>query len=167
MAGKRSLRLAVIAAFVLVAAVFPGAPAMAAANCSSETIVLTTFHVQLKAMKSTYRIGDTAKIAVQVSRPAHHDPVGAGVDWGEPPQSFPAEGVNVGVGIQVNGVFLPGFTVTDQDGKGIAKIKLLNYVPEGIAAASVLAWMTQAQTPCLALEEQGFAFNPAIFKVTR
>lgn len=165
MAGKRSLWVVVVALATLVAA--PVAPAAARANCMNETIVLTTFHVQMEALKQTYRIGDTAKIAVQVTRPAHHDPLGAGVEWGEPPESFAAEEVNVGVGLQVNGVFLPGFTVTNQEGKGVAKIKIQNYVPQGVAAASVLAWMTQANTPCLAVEEQGFTFNPAIFKVTR
>src|SRR3712207_3378080 len=74
------------------------------AGACAETVALKTFHLVVSGQKKTYKVGQTAKIVVQVTRPAHEDPAGLGV-YQEPPESFPAENVNAGVGLRVGDVF--------------------------------------------------------------
>jgi hypothetical protein len=129
-----------------------------------ETITLRTYHVVVKANRKAYRIGQTAKMTATVTRPAHEDPFGQGVQF-DPPASFPAEDVVVGVGLSVGDVYLYGHGTTNAKGKALIKIKIARYTPPGTAAADVFARKTQVRTICASLEEVGYRRVPRLFNV--
>ena len=131
-----------------------------------ETVVLRTFTVALKPVKKTYKVGETAVVNATVTRPANEDPLGLGQDF-DPPKSFPAEKVNVGIGIRVGDVFLFGFSVTDANGKATLKVDIKSYTPAGKAIADGFAWKRQLEQPCLTVEENGYIFAPGLFKVVK
>jgi hypothetical protein len=129
-----------------------------------ETITLRTYYVVVKADRKAYRIGQTAKMTATVTRPAHEDPFGQGIQF-DPPVSFPAEDVVVGVGLSVGDVYLYGHGTTNAKGKAIIKIRLAPYTPPGTAAADVFARKTQVRTICASLEEIGYRRVPRLFNV--
>lgn len=131
-----------------------------------ETISLRTYHVVIKSDKEVYAVGETAKIHVKVTRPAHEDPLNLGIPI-DPPVSEPAEGVNVGLGLRVGDVFLPGFGITDAKGEVDIGIKLPPYTPTGSATADGYAWQEQVKTTCLTIQENGYRQEPRLFKVVR
>jgi hypothetical protein len=131
-----------------------------------ETVVLKTFRIQVKPTEKSYKVGETAKIEVNVSRPGEEDPLELGVPITSP-QYFPAEEVNVGVGLRVGDVFLFGFDITDEEGKAMVPVKIKPYTPGGTATADIFAWKTQANTPCLKVEENGYTQYPNIFKIIK
>ena len=131
-----------------------------------ETVVLRTFTVQLKAAKKVYRVGETAVVKATVTRPANEDPLGLGQDF-DPPMSFPAEEVNVGIGLRVGDVFLFGFAVTDANGRADIEIDIKSYTPAGKAIADGFAWKRQVEQPCANVEENGYTFAPGIFKIVK
>jgi hypothetical protein len=131
-----------------------------------ETITLRSFHVVVKADRKAYRIGQTAKMTATVTRPAHEDPLGQGIQFG-PPTSLPAEDVVVGVGLSVGDVYLYGHGTTNARGKAPVKIKITPYTPPGRAAADVFARKTQVRTICASLEEVGYKRVPKLFNVLR
>lgn len=136
------------------------------AGACAETVALKTFFLEVKGMKKVYKVGDTAKIMVKVTRPAHEDPAGLGI-YQEPPESFPAENVNAGIGLRVGDVFLFGHAMTDAEGVAIVDVKLEEWTPSGSAVADAFAWNVQADTPCLRIEENGYQQKPNIFKVVK
>jgi hypothetical protein len=129
-----------------------------------ETITLRTFHVVVKADRKAYRIGQTAKMTATVTRPAHEDPFSQGVQF-DPPTSFPAEDVVVGVGLSVGDVYLYGHGTTNAKGKAIIKVRITPYTPAGTAAADVFARKTQVRTVCASLEEVGYRHEAKLFNV--
>ena len=131
-----------------------------------ETIALRTFHLVIESKKKTYKVGETAIIHATVTRPAHEDPLQLGVTF-DPPESFPAEGVNVGIGVRVGDVFLFGFDITDANGEADIKVKIQPYTSPGTALVDAFSWERQLETPCLTVEENGYTFAPGLFKVTR
>lgn len=131
-----------------------------------ETVRLRTFHVVAEPTAETFPIGSKARIDITVTRPAHEDPADLGIEI-DPPASMPAEGVTVGIGIHVGDVFVPGFGVTDADGKVSIRVKLARYMKPGTASATVYAWNVLHESPCLRVEEDGFATYPEAFEVTR
>lgn len=171
-------RTALLVATGILAALLVVAPASSAAACSSrnvqgmmrsgaiEVVALRTYHLEVKPSQKTYNVGDTAKIRVLVTRPAHEDPVGQGIPI-DPPQSFPAEEVNVGIGLRIGDVFLFGHSVTNADGLAVVKVPIKSYTPAGKAFADAYAWKTAADTPCLRVEENGYRQMPDLFTVLR
>ena len=133
---------------------------------SLEVVGLRTFHLEVKPLKKAYKVGETAKIQVMVTRPAHEDPVGLGVPI-DPPQSFPAENVNVGMGLRIGDVFLFGHAVSDADGKAVVKVQIKSYTPAGKANVDAYAWKTAADTTCAKVEEHGYRSMPNLFTVFR
>ncbi len=131
-----------------------------------EVVSLRTYHLVVKADKRAYQVGEVAKVNVTVTRPAHEDPVGAGIEQ-EPPESFPAEDVNVGIGLRVGDVFLFGHSVTDSDGFAQVKIKIKDYTPAGKASADAYAWKMAVDTPCARVEENGYTQKSGLFNVLR
>ena len=131
-----------------------------------ETVSLRTYHLEAKADKPSYKIGEIAKVHVTVTRPAHEDPFGEGIPI-DPPQSFPAEGVNVGIGLRIGEVFLFGHNVTNADGKAVVSVKIAGYAPAGKATADVFAWKTAVDSPCARVEENGYTQSPNIFTVVK
>jgi hypothetical protein len=129
-----------------------------------ETITLRTFHVVVKADRKAYRVGQTAKITATVTRPAHEDPFGEGIEL-DPPASFPAEDVVVGVGVSVGDVYLYGHGTTNAGGKALIKVKITPYTPVGTAAADVFVRKTDVRTICASLEEVGYTHEAKLFNV--
>lgn len=116
------------------------------------------------ALKKSYRIGDVAKVSVTVSRPAGEDPFGNGVPVSRP-ASVPASDIYVGVGVNLGDVFLPGFAVTDVQGKATVKIPIKSYAPPKKAQVSVYAYHTDLDTACFRLEENGYQEYKNMFSV--
>ena len=131
-----------------------------------EVVSLRTFTVEMKADKPSYAIGDIARVNFTVTRPAQEDPAHLGVPF-DPPQSFPAEGVNVGLGLRVGEVFLFGHGVTDAEGKAQVKVEIKDYTPAGTAIGDGFAWNVLHESVCARVEETGYVNVPKLFKVTR
>lgn len=141
-------------------------PAASAAPCGSEVIPLTTFHLDITIPKRSYAVGQSAVFNVTVTRPAHEDPLGQGIEM-PPPHSSPAEGVPVGVGLIVDDVYLWGLGRSDAQGKTRIKVPLKSYTPAGMAQARAFAQRTVVDTPCLTINEIGYRPMPDAFRVTR
>ncbi len=163
---KRRLAVVLVSSALCMAGL-PGGLPQAAACGGMEQLILTTLQVKMKPLAKSYKIGQVAKFEVTVMRPSETDPLGQNIVIGEPPEQFPAEDVNVGVGIQVGYVYLPGYGTTDANGKAIVGVKIENYTRPGMAHAKVLSRETVAETSCLTVEEQGYRFLPNAFKVSR
>ena len=177
---KSMKRSAVVAAFALFAALIPGAGVAQAAErlaCSGraldvmrhgmEQVQLKTLKLEASPAKDTYKIGETAVFKALVTRPADEDPLGQGIPM-DRPYVTPAEGISIGVGLLFNGnVFLPGFAVTDQDGKATMKVKIQNYVKPGTVHASFFAWKTVADLPCARVDETGYLPMPDIITIKK
>lgn len=131
-----------------------------------ETVGLRTYNLEVKPDKKSYKVGDTAKVHVTVTRPAKEDPLGQGIPV-DSPESFPAEGVNVGIGLRIGEVFLFGHNITDAKGLTTVKVKIASYAPAGKASADAYAWKTQVDSPCARVEENGYTSVPNIFTVLR
>ena len=164
--------MTVAIALGLIASLVPASSAGAARSSNgcagaNEMITPVTLHVEiLKFPKKTYKVGEIVKVKVEVSRPAEEDPIGLGIGY-ERPISQPAEDVSVGVGISVGRVFLPGYGITDAEGKATVMIKLENYTPAAMAHVRAFAYKTVVATTCLIVEEQGFRDMPNAFKVVK
>lgn len=162
---RRILATGAIAAVIATAGVVAPARAETCAPGTMETVNPRTFHVDIKPFKKSYAIGEVVPVEVTVSRPAEEDPVGLGVSY-ERPVSFPAEEVNVGVGISVGRSFLPGYGFTNARGKTTVKLLLARYIPHKTAHVRAFAYKEAFRSPCLAVEEQGYANHPNAFKVS-
>jgi hypothetical protein len=175
---RRTTRLASVGAAIglIVGLLAPSAPASGACAAamrhtmqsgSMETIPLRTLYIEMKTDKKVYKVGDTAKIEVTVTRPSDEDPAGQGVATPRP-TSIPAEDITVGVGLRIGRVFLYGFgPPTDADGKTTVSIHIKPYAPAGKAIVDIFAWKTQLDTPCLIVEEQGYHSHPGAFAVKK
>lgn len=131
-----------------------------------DIVQLRTFTVVVKPDAKSFRIGGRATVEATVTRPAHQDPLQTGPEF-DPPASAPASEVNVGIGIHVGDVFVPGFGITDEDGTAKIAIKLPKYMKPGSAALDGYAWKIDADSPCLTLEEDGYTHMDGAFSVTR
>ncbi len=163
MRKRRSLYLGLVLALVANLLQFTVIPA---ARACAETVIVYSFHVEISSPGKAYRIGQVAKIDVKVTRPNDEDPLGLGVPL-SPPMEENVEGANVGVGLQVGDVFLPGYALTKEDGVAHVKIKLEPWTQPGSADVRALAWLETADGGCLIVEEQGFAQEDNLFVVTR
>ena len=172
-------RFTALTAFALLASLLPGAGTASAAPlaCAGkatkvmrhgmEQVQLKTLHLEANPAKDSYRIGETAKFKALVTRPAKEDPLGQGIPM-DRPYVTPAEGISIGVGLLFNGnVFLPGFGVTDEEGKVTLKVKIMNYVKPGTVHASFFAWKTMADLPCARIDETGYLPIPDIITVRK
>ena len=163
MKKRRSLYVGLVLALIANVLQFTVVPA---ARACAETLIVYSFHVEISSPGKVYRIGQVAKIDVEVTRPNDEDPLGLGVPI-TPPHEEKVEGANVGVGLQVGDVFLPGYALTNEDGIAHVKIKLESWTQPGTADVRSLAWLEAADGGCVIVEEQGFAQKDDLFVVTR
>ena len=173
---SRALRALVAACLVgsCFGALAPSALADTPAACSSKngdvTFPVRSFHIDWKWDKKSYKIGQTAKLAMTVTRPSDKDPVS---DDGQPlpvdrPTSQPAADVTVGVGIYVGDVFLSGGGITDAQGKVVANIKITSYTKPGSADMTIYAFKRYlTETRCVYIQEFEYIHTEGVFKVTR
>ena len=156
---------------ILATALLGGLSAAAAPSASAcsprsaEFVNVVTLHVAVKPLAKSYRKGQSVPVKVVVTRPASEDPAGLGLSY-ERPVGRPAADVNVGIGISIGRSFLPGFGVTDNQGRATVRIKLPGYVPSGKTAdLRAFAYKTAVKTICVTVEEQGYQSVPRAFKV--
>ena len=176
---RTSRPTSLIAAACLLASLFGIASATPAGACGSrkasvframkagtlETVTVRTLNLDVEQPKAMYRIGETAKIKVTVTRPAKEDPLGEGTPM-ERPYVEPAPGVMVGVGLYIGNVFLPGAAVTDDQGVALVRIKIEDWAPANKwADASAYAWKVVQDSPCATIQEDGYLQLPRLFKV--
>lgn len=184
----RSRRISLLLAATLVAAAFTAVAPSSAGACGAtlrnkdvfqalrnggtrsgamETIALRTLHLEYNADKKIYKIGEIAKVKVTVTRPAKEDPLGNGIPM-DRPFVEPAADINVGVGLSIGRVFLPGAGVTNDKGVATVKIKIENYAPAGKwADTSAYAWRIVQSTTCGTVQEDGYRVQPRLFRTTR
>ncbi len=139
----------------------------AAAHCGAfEYVSLHTLRVEMKPHKKAYKIGDTAKIDLKVTRTFEKDPTGSGTPL-PVPYSEPAQDVFVGVGLRVGDVFLFGLGMTDADGQTTVDVVIQDYATPGWANVDGFAQKITAESPCLTVQELGFASGPRMFKILK
>jgi hypothetical protein len=131
-----------------------------------ETAQLQTFYIEAKPLKKSYTIGETVKMAVTITRPAKEDPLYNDIPM-DTPLSEPAADVNVGVGLTLDDVFLAGFAITKADGKTVVPVKLPKYAVPAKAYVSIYAYKTDADTPCVRVDENGFRQYPDMLTVKK
>ena len=165
---KKRLALILAAALTAGALVVPGTAAAGSCAAAMETYQVRTLHVEAKVQKKTYRIGDTVKVDVKVTRPDNQDPAGLGVYYNRP-FSEPAADINVGAGLQVGDVFLFGFSRTNAKGLATVTVKLYPWTRPGTGHANVLGSKSIVDNAggCFTVQEVGFTSLPRAFKVTR
>ena len=129
-----------------------------------EIVNVLAFHVEAKPDKPVYVVGEKATIHVTVTRPAREDPAGQGVEL-DPPESEPAEGINVGIAIMSGNTWTFGFEVTDAKGKTDVKIPIEPHLKGGEVTANVYAWRDTVQTACLTVREYGYRRYEKFFRV--
>lgn len=131
-----------------------------------ETATLRTLEIDAEVKAPTYRVGDIAKFPVHVTRPAKEDPLRQGLPW-ERPYVEDAAGVNIGVGLLIGDVFLPGFATTNDEGKAVIQVKIASYVRPATADAAFYSWNVVAEVPCFRVEENGFKVFQGMFTVKK
>ncbi|MDP9067061.1 MAG: hypothetical protein M3N53_01780 [Actinomycetota bacterium] len=163
---RTSLVVRTLLAIALSAALLPatGGTAAAASCGGSTATVFRTFYVTAKPHKKTYPLGDVVKVDITVTRPAHEDPVGAGVTF-EPPASLPAADVDVSVGLYLGNNYLYGLGVTDSNGEATVSIKL-NASQTGWVLGEIAAREFYNRGGCPDIEEEGYVSYPKFFKAT-
>lgn len=160
-------RIRLVIAVLIVTTLFNVATPVAAAGmpcASTDLITVRTFTIDVSPVRTWYRVGQAAKVAVLVTRPAPEDPLRLGLPL-DPPARAPANEVVVGVGIHVGGVFLIAYGRTDDAGKVVVAVKLPRYTPRKTAAVDVYAYRVLTTTPCFTFQEDGFTHRPRVFRV--
>jgi len=162
---RASLTIALAVASSLLALTPVPASACGAGDGFFDYVTPNTLNVVIKPFHKRYARGDTVTVKVVVTRPAAEDPAGLGVPT-ERPVSQPASDVNVGIGINVRGAFLPGYGKTNEKGEVAVPVKLGRRVPAGTATVRAYAYKERLNTPCVVVEEQGYRTSPKAFRVT-
>jgi hypothetical protein len=156
-------RSAVVALGAFIVGLFPFVTP-ASAHCGAVEVNLRTFHVEAKWVKKSYRIGETAKLKVHVTRPSKKDPLtDEGMDMPDSPVREPAADVTLGLALFVGDVFLNGGGSTDAEGNGVIKVPLPDYTDTGLADTRVFAYYRYFQSDdiipssisCVHLQEWG------------
>lgn len=118
-----------------------------------------TFHIEMQIPKKSYRVGETVRLPITITRPAHRDPFQGEPDVEfDPPHSEPAEGVEVRVNLWSKNQLPNGATgpLTDADGTTIVEIVLDKRNRKGVYAANVDAAITYPEAACVDPEEYGW-----------
>ena len=160
--------LAPVASLALLASLMAG-PASATSGdgaCSSSVVVLRTLHVVATPSKKVLKPGDRFTVNVKVTRPAHEDPVGQGLEF-EPPASVPAEDVTVGLSVWVGErTYFWQVGLTDAAGEDTLSMKVPANAEGGTALASASArhWI---KNDCPDILEDGYTNYPSFVRIAR
>ena len=152
-----------VAASVLSSQAAAAGPEFGTGRCSS-VITLRTLHIEAVPSKKTVRPGESFKVDVTVTRPAHEDPLGQGIEF-EPPVSVPAEGVTVWIAVWVGEyTYFWDVGVTDENGKDTLTLDVPADSEHGWALAAAVAryWVNQS---CPDILEEGDTYYPKFVKV--
>jgi hypothetical protein len=154
-------------ALALVAGLLAAPAAPATAHCSDTIIPLYTLHMEWEPERKRYRIGQTARIHVNVTRPGEEDPLGEGIPW-QRPFSEPAEDVSVGVGGVIDDVLAHGTGRTDENGDAVVRIRIPEWASPGWAHARGLGQHLVAEVAgCFWIIEYAFKRQSRFFRVVR
>ena len=135
-----------------------------AAACSAAVLVLRTLHIEAVPSKKKVQPGESFTVDVTVTRPAHEDPIGQGIEF-EPPASVPAENVTVGLSVYVGErTYFWQIGLTDAEGKDTLKLKVPASSEHGtaLAVASARYWV---KNDCPDILEDGYSYYPDFVKV--
>ena len=139
------------------------APTSASEEACEQVHVLA-FHIEAKPDRPVYLVGEKAVIHATVTRPAHEDPAGLGIEF-EPPHSEPAANINIGAALMTgDNTFLFGFAVTNDKGKADIKIDL-DKSEAGMADVDIYAWNDVLRIPCLTVREYGHRYYEDMFGI--
>ena len=163
---RRRVSLAVVLTMVGGMLSLQVATSHAGAVACADVIAFRTMDVTFKPLARSYSVGDTARVAVDVARPASEDPLeqGVPVPTGE---LVPAAGATVGVGLHIGPVFSPGYAKTDDQGHAIVPIRIPTYAKPGPVGVEAYAYRIMASAPCYTLQEDGYARRTGAFTVTK
>lgn len=123
--------------------------------CSSAVIVLRSLHVVATPSQEVVKPGDKFTVDVKVTRPAHEDPVGEGMEF-DPPASLPAEGVTIGMSIWVGDrTYFWQVGMSDENGEDTLRLKVPANAEAGkaLASASARHWI---KNDCPDILEDGY-----------
>ena len=156
---KLSKLIAPLGAVALLATLL-SAPASAGATatntgCGGAVLVLRTLHVEAHPSKEVVHPGEKFTVHVKVTRPAHEDPLGNGIEF-EPPASFPAENVTVGISVWVGKrTYFWQVGVTNEKGEDVLKLRVPRNSESGkaLASASARNWV---KSDCPDILEDGY-----------
>jgi len=124
-------------------------------GCGAAVLVLRSLHVEAHPSKQLVRRGEKFKVHVKVTRPAHEDPAGEGIEF-TPPTSTPAEGVTIGLSIWVGErTYFWQVGMSDQNGEDVLTVKVPRNAELGSALASASArhWI---KNDCPDILEDGY-----------
>lgn len=161
----RPTALAALIGLVATFAVLPPATAStrrSQAGCSASVLVLRALNVEATTSKKVVKPGDRFTVDVKVTRPAHEDPLGQGIEF-TPPASVPAENVTLGISVWVGKrTYFWQVGISDANGEDTLTLKVPANAETGEALASVSArrWIKQ---DCPDILEDGYAtYSPFV-----
>jgi hypothetical protein len=163
----RPLRLLLAASLVTALVAVPASTSAAdtsKAACSSAVLVLRTLHIEAVPSKTKVHPGEKFPVEVTVTRPAHEDPVGQGIEF-EPPASVPAADVTVGLSVYVGErTYFWQVGKTDEEGKATLMLTVPQNSEFGwaLAMASARYWV---KSDCPDILEDGYTTYPEFVKV--
>lgn len=157
----RKIASLVIAAVSLVIA--PGASAAPSSEGCSQVVSIMTLNIKVGKISPAYRVGETIKIPVVVTRPGEEDPADQGIPL-EPPASEVAQDVMLLGVVRVGGGIIYQSAVTDAEGKATLSLKLRN-VPKGPADVEIEAKKVIVETACATVQEAATREIEDAFKV--
>ena len=123
---------------------------------------LDTFLVAGRALKARYRIGETAKIAIDVKRSADAPDLAGDASSDLHPGAV--EGAAIGLGMTLRGVHMAGAALTDDKGQALVSIKIKESAAPGWANVSGLATKELTNHPC-PINEQGGLEAKRMFRI--
>jgi len=135
-----------------------------AGGCSASVIELRTLHVEAKTMKKKVSRGERFDVRITVTRPAHEDPLGEGIEF-EPPVSVPAADVTVWMTIYVGKwTYFWDIGKTDDEGRATLTLRPPRDSELGWGLAYIYAenWVNQQ---CPDMKEEGDRVYPNFVKV--
>jgi hypothetical protein len=151
---RKALGSVVSLLFVASGLALVGPPGTALASCE-EGASLPSFTIRMRAEESRYRLGDTARVHVKVTREIEGRVLG------------PAEGAQITLGLLSKGTYLYGGAVADADGKALVKIRIARYARLGLADAYAVATKKVVNGPCLRIRESGYQEQKGFLKIVR
>lgn len=158
--NKLSKLLAPLAAIAILGTLLAPGPVAAAVTasgtgCGGGVLVLRSLHVEATPSKKVVRRGEKFTVDVTVTRPAHEDPLGEGIEF-DPPTSAPAEDVTVGLSIWVGDrTYFWQVGLTDAEGKDTLTLRVPKNAEYGpaLASASARHWI---KNDCPDILEDGY-----------
>lgn len=164
MSLRRPARFVALLAAALVAGLVAPGSAQALPCSSGAVLVLESFHVVAEPESKVARRGQKLDVLVTVTRPAHKDPFGFGVQF-DPPTSRPEPDANVGISVWTGErTYFWALGMTDENGEAKLTLRIPKNAELGDAdvTASAYKWIKR---DCPDILETGFREYERFFTV--